>query len=274
MTVSWILIYPQTGKVFKNDVFLQKLNKDTAYLGLKKKITSEYSQKKPGKWGAFFKGELIDEMTSSKAVALTFDACGGKGGSGFDKALLDYLIQEKVPATLFISGKWIDENFDTFMVLSLDTLFEIENHGLNHRPISLDGEAAYGIHGTLNADEAFDEIESNAWKIRALTNRYPHFFRSATTYVNESCINMADKLGIKIVSYHVLAGDAVSGTSVTEMEDNVIRNIIPGAIILMHMNHPERNTCKAVQKIVPELRSKGYSFWRLTDFEKIIPKNN
>jgi peptidoglycan/xylan/chitin deacetylase (PgdA/CDA1 family) len=273
LTVSGILLYPQAAKDYQNDVFLEKLYKDTAYINLKNKITSEFSHKKPGKWGEFFKGVLIDEMTSSKAVALTFDACGGAGGSGFDKDLIDYLVREKVPVTLFISGKWIDENFDTFIALSRDTLFEIENHGLNHRPFSLDGESAYGIHGTLNSGEAFDEIEANAWKIRALTNRYPNFYRSATTFVNEICVNLADKLGIKIVCFHILAGDALPKTSSAVIEDNVVRNIKSGAIVLMHMNHPERNTSKAVKKIVPELRSKGYSFWRLSDFEKIIPKN-
>ena len=265
-------VFSQVGSEYKNEVFLQKLNKDTSYINLRKKIISEYSGVKPGKWGEFVKGVIEDESTSSKAVILTFDACGGLNGNGFDKQIIEYLHHEKIPATLFISGKWIDENFEEFLVLSADTLFDIENHGLNHRPCSADGESAYGIHGTRNIGEAFDEIEANAWKIKALTGRFPHFYRSATTFVNESCATISAELGITTVSFHVLGGDAVAGTSASAITDNVIRAVKPGAIVLLHMNHPEHHTSEALQKIIPELKLMGYSFRRLSDHENIISK--
>ena len=54
--------------------------------------------------------------------------------SKYDSSLINFLKEEKIPATLFISGRWIDANYDTFIKLSKDTLFEIENHGLRHKP--------------------------------------------------------------------------------------------------------------------------------------------
>jgi len=42
--------------------------------------------------------------TGQKVLALTFDACGGPGGSGYNGKLIEYLESEKIPATLFISG--------------------------------------------------------------------------------------------------------------------------------------------------------------------------
>ncbi len=258
---------PQEARELTNAAFLKKLNSDTSYLELKAKIISEFGHAKPGQWGAFVKG--VDEYIKSdeKIVALTFDACGGKNGDGYDEELIDYLRKEKIPATLFVSGKWIDARYKSFVDLCRDTLFEIEDHGFNHRPCSLDGETIYGIKGTANAGEAFDEIEANARKIEAISGRRPHYYRSATAYMNETGASLALRLGITPISYGILSGDAVANTPTAEIEDNVIKKIKPGAIIIMHFNHPEWNTNEALRIIIPKLREKGYKFVHLKDFE-------
>jgi peptidoglycan/xylan/chitin deacetylase (PgdA/CDA1 family) len=205
-------------------------------------------------------------LHKKKYIAFTFDGCGGKNGDGFDKELIDFLNIENIPATLFVTGKWIDANFDVFLNLSKDTLFEIENHGLNHKPCSIDGESEYGIHGTSSAANAFDEIEANARKIDAITKRRPRFYLSATAFIDEACARMAGQLGITAISFQVLSGDAVPFTPIQVIEENVLKNIKPGAIIIMHFNHPEWNTYEAMRLIVPKLRKMGYKFVRLNDF--------
>jgi peptidoglycan/xylan/chitin deacetylase (PgdA/CDA1 family) len=146
-------------------------------------------------------------------------------------------------------------------------LFEIENHGLNHRPCSINGESAYGIKGTRDVSEAFDEIEANARKIEAITNHRPLFYRSATAFIDEACTRMATMLGITTISFQVLSGDAVRFTPAQVIEENVVKNIKPGAIVIMHFNHPEWNTKEAMEKIVPKLKEMGYTFVHLKDFE-------
>jgi peptidoglycan/xylan/chitin deacetylase (PgdA/CDA1 family) len=263
----------QAPDEFVNSKFLKKLNKDRSYSDLKKKIISDFKGTPPGKWGEFVKGVDEDLDTKNKIIAFTFDACGGKKGNGYDKDLIDFLHQEKIPATLFISGRWIDSQFDTFLILSRDTLFEIENHGLNHRPCSIDGESAYGIRGTSDIEDAFDEIEANTRKIEAITGHRPRFYRSATAYIDEACASMAARLGMTTVSFQVLSGDAIPFAPETEIEKNVVNKIKPGVVVIMHLNHPEWNTREAMQKIVPVLRQKGYTFARLKDFKLIEVKN-
>ena len=260
-------VFPQDAKEFTNAVFLKKLNNDKSYSELKTKIVTASAHSSSGQWGEFVKG--VDEiiMTQKKVIAFTFDACGGKNGNGYDKELIDFLRSEKIPATLFVSGKWIDSQFAVFLNLSRDSLFEIENHGLNHRPCSIDGKIAYGIKGTANAGEAFDEIEANACKIEAVTNHRPRFYRSATAYIDEACVKMAASLDITVISYKVLSGDAVPFTPEKVIEENVVKKIKPGAIVIMHFNHPEWNTKEAMQRIVPELRAMGYTFVLLKDVE-------
>lgn len=270
LTLYFVLIalfncFSQDPKDFTNRVFLKKLNSDTAYIRLKEKITSGFSQTNPGLWGESVNGVMEEFRTRHNDVALTFDACGGRNGNGYDKEVIDFLHDQKIPATLFISGKWIDANFDIFMKLSRDTLFEIENHGLNHKPCSIDGKTIYGIHGTSNIEEAFDEVEANALKIKLLTHIYPKFYRAATAFMDEACASMVKGLNITPVSFRILSGDAIASATDLVIEQNVLKRIRPGVIVIMHFNHPERNTFEALQKIIPELRKKGYSFVRLNN---------
>src|SRR6266540_3574572 len=130
------------------DVFAGSI--DQNYTEIKSNIVLKYKDLPPGK---FFMPHNQILNTDRKAIALTFDACGGKGGSGYNKQLIDYLMTENVPATMFISGKWIDENKKTFLELANNELFEIANHGLNHEALSTNGKSIYSIQGTKNIDE-------------------------------------------------------------------------------------------------------------------------
>jgi peptidoglycan/xylan/chitin deacetylase (PgdA/CDA1 family) len=95
-------------------------------------------------------------------------------------------------------------------------------------------------------------------QIKAITNYYPRFYRSATTFIDEASVRISGELDIKVVSFQVLSGDAVAFTTESVIESNVLKNVKPGAIVIMHFNHPEWNTFEAMQKIVPRLRQMGY----------------
>lgn len=252
--------------VFENKSFIIKLYQDQDYLALREKVSKEFAHSKPGSWGEFVKGVDEDLVTSKKIIAFTFDACGGKNSDGYDSELVEFLKKEKIPATLFITGKWIDANYATFIELSKDPLFEIENHGFNHQPCSVNGESEYGIQGTKDIPDAIDEIEANAIKIEKITGRKPTFYRSATAYTDEACSKIAKQLGVTIISFDVLSGDAVPFTPVKIIENNVLKNIKPGAIVIMHFNRPKWNTYESMKLLVPELQKQGYTFAKLEDY--------
>lgn len=256
----------QNQEQVQNSNVLKKLASDASYLTQKQCIAKKYSGVKPGRWGEFVKGVCENLKTDRKVIAFTFDACGGEKGTGYDKELIDFLRKEKIPATLFVTGRWIDSHYSEFLNLAHDTLFEIENHGLNHRPCSVSGRSVYGIQGTANPGEAFDEVEGNARKIEAITGHLPHFYRSSTAFIDETGALLVRDLGITPVSYQVLSGDASPAVSQNTIAANVLRTIRPGAIVIMHMNHPQWNTFEALQKIVPELRRMGYGFAHLNQY--------
>jgi peptidoglycan/xylan/chitin deacetylase (PgdA/CDA1 family) len=251
---------------YENLKFIARLYNDSAYLAEKKWIEKVFAHATPGNWGEFVKGVDEDLVVKNNIVALTFDACGGKNGNEYDSGLIGYLRKEKIPATLFVTGKWIDENYEIFTGLSKDQLFEIENHGFNHRPCAVDGESEYGIKGTADVPDAFDEMEANARKIEKITGRRPKFYRSATAYIDEACAKIASQIGITVISFDILSGDASPYISAQAIEDNVIKHLHSGAIIIMHFNHPNWNTYESLVKIIPRMKTMGYSFAKIEDF--------
>lgn len=230
----------------------------------KERIISTFSGRVPNEWGERVRGVKTRLNTDQKVLALTFDACGGLGDNGYDAKLIKFLENEKIPATLFISGRWIDANRDIFQELAKNPLFEIENHGLNHKPCSMNGRSIYGIEGTKSMDEIFDEIEENAIKIQTLTGRKPRYYRPGAAYCDEICIEIASALGYEMVNFSVL-GDA----GITYSKNQVKRALLsasPSSIILLHMNHPKSETAEGVIEAIPELKKRGFRFVKLSEY--------
>jgi peptidoglycan/xylan/chitin deacetylase (PgdA/CDA1 family) len=230
---------------------------------IREKIIAEFTPRVPKEWGERVTGVKTRLDTDQKAIALTFDACGGPKGGRYDARLMKYLDEEKIPATLFVSGKWIDANLEIFKKLAKNPLFDIENHGLNHRPCSAIGRSAYGIEGTKSVRDILDEIEQNALKIKALTGRKPKYYRPGTAYCDEICVEIAGMLGYGVVTFSVL-GD-VGATLKSSQVKEVLLNAPSSSIILLHMNRPESGTTEGVMEAIPELKKRGISFVKLSD---------
>lgn len=229
---------------------------------LKQKIISEFGKEQPREWSETAAGVKTRIATNQKIIALTLDACGSDG-DGYDSVLIDYLIEQKVPAALFISGRWIDKNPGAFKRLAQNPLFEIGNHGLEHKPCSVTGKSIYGLAGTKNAGEVFDEIEKNGEKIAALAGKKPRYYRSGGTYYDEITVKIAEKLNYEVIGFSVL-GDNGATYSRSQVKDALL-SASPGSIILCHMNHPEKETAEGLMEAVPELRKKGFVFVKLSD---------
>jgi peptidoglycan/xylan/chitin deacetylase (PgdA/CDA1 family) len=225
-------------------------------------IISKYENIKPKQWGEKLRGVVIGLDTTQKAVALTFDACGGSTlSNGYDLKLINFLTKNKIPATLFITGRWIDANPQTFQKLAQNKLFDIENHGLNHRPASVNGRSAYGIKGCSSVGDFIKELDGNGKKIMLLTKHKPSFYRSGTDYYDEVAVDVAGDLGYKIVSYSVL-GDA-GATYNKEQVKQALITAPAGTIIILHMNHPEGETAEGVMAAIPIMQKNGFKFVKI-----------
>ncbi len=226
-------------------------------------ILTKYKGKEPQQWGETVSGVTTALNTDAKVLALTLDACGGSiRSNGYDSKLIDYLVQSHIPATLFISGRWIEANPALFEQLALIPLFSIENHGFSHLPCSVNGKSAYGIKGTKNITELLQEVENNGALIQKLTRRKPALYRSGTNYYDEISVAAIKDLGYTTVGYSVL-GDAGATFSQKQVKGALL-SAKPGSIIILHMNHPEGQTAEGVMEALPILQKQGFTFVKLS----------
>jgi peptidoglycan/xylan/chitin deacetylase (PgdA/CDA1 family) len=231
---------------------------------LKQLYTDQYFDVVPSQWGEKVSGVRTRLDTEDKVIALTFDACGSARGKGADSKLLNFLIREQIPATLFINARWIDANPGLFKQLAANPLFEIGNHGNLHKPASVIGRSVYGISGTKNIGELVDEIELNARKIEAISGTRPKLYRSGTAYYDEIAVQISQGLGQEVAGYSLL-GDAGATWSAAQVKAALLK-AVPGNIALLHMNHPEAGTGTGTIAAVPELQRRGFRFVRMSEY--------
>ncbi|MDD5716514.1 MAG: polysaccharide deacetylase family protein [Sulfuricurvum sp.] len=225
----------------------------------------------PKQWGENVTGVVTTFTSDNKEVALTFDACGGSAKSSqFDDRLISFLIENHIPATLFINSRWIHSNPDIFARLASNPLFEIGNHGTAHRPLSVEGKSIYNIAGTASVEEVLHEINDNGSLIEKLTGKRPRFFRSGTAYYDEQAVAVAHENGVEIAGFSIL-GDAGATLGSQEVAHR-IANAKSGDIIIMHMNHPESGTGEGVMEGVNKLKEEGFRFIRLSDVKNRLQR--
>jgi peptidoglycan/xylan/chitin deacetylase (PgdA/CDA1 family) len=226
-------------------------------------VVARYGQLKPHTWGFDAPGVVRVVPATGRVIALTFDACGGPGGSGYDQALIEFLRRHEVPATLFLNSRWIDANPAAFRNLAAEQLFEIANHGTRHRPLSVTGRSAYGIAGTRSAGEVYDEVAGNRDKLTRLTGSPPRFFRSGTAYCDDIAERIVADMGERVVTFSV-NGDGGATLTPSQVRSTVAASS-EGSVVICHMNHPEGGTARGIAAAVPQLLDHGYSFVRLSD---------
>src|SRR5690625_2877239 len=209
-------------------------------------------------WGENVSGVKTHIKTDEKQVALTFDACGGDHGNDYDEELISFLKAEQIPATLFFNERWIIANEDLFLELAAHPLFQIENHGTEHSPLSVNGGEAWGIPATQSPEEVHDEIMNNHGRVQSLTDREMTLFRSGTAFYDEVAVELANKLGYEVVNFDIL-GDAGATYSSGQVK-NALMDAQSGSIALLHMNQPGSGTAEGVKQAIPLLQEQGFEF--------------
>ncbi len=225
-------------------------------LAAAEEVSAKYRGAVPIFWGLEVPGVLTS--MDSDGIAITLDACGGSGGDGYDAELIDGLIARQVPATLFLNERWINANPDLARALAENPLFEIANHGTSHLPLSVSGQAAYGIPGTSSPLEAAREVRFNHVTITELTGKSPRFFRSGTAHYDEVAVQIAQDFGEGVLGFTV-NGDAGATFSAEEVRRQVA-GAGPGSIIIAHMNQPAGQTAEGLLAGVDDALARGMHF--------------
>lgn len=210
---------------------------------------------------------IADVAPDSKRVALTLDACSGK----FDEDLIVFLVRNQIPATLFATKKWLDNNpHGVALIKSHLDLFEVEDHGENHIPAVIGvGRKVYGIPGEPDIIHLRREVVEGARAIEQAIGVPPHWYRAATAEYDSQATREIETLGYKIAGFSVNA-DAGATLKQAAIEDR-LQHVRGGDVIIAHMNKPAGDTAEGLSVGLLQLLKKGYVFVRLDQVElKVI----
>ena len=196
-------------------------------------------------------------------AALTLDACGG----GYDAKLIGFLIEERIPATVFATRKWIERNAEGMAMLrSHPELFDIEDHGANHVPAVIGpGRRVYGITGNPDVAHLESEVRDGAAAVEAATGNAPRWYRGATAEYDPRALRAIMAMGYKVAGFSINA-DA----GATLRRDTIVARldaVRPGDIIIAHMNKPGSDTVEALASGLKSLQMRGFRFVTLREMD-------
>lgn len=194
-------------------------------------------------------------------VALTFDLCPVKKGSGYDQALMDYLIEHRIPATLFMSGKWIAKHHEQVDHLLGIGLFEIGTHG--------DVHAHLPMH---DAGEQRTEI------LRPVTMLHEHYAHKATLFrppygeYNDVTVDVVKALGLRFIQWNIESGDPDPTLSADQILTRIEHRAKPGSIVVLHANGKGKQTRAVIERLTTDvLPRKGLRPMTVSDLLNCAP---
>ncbi|MCJ8510423.1 polysaccharide deacetylase family protein [Rhizobium lemnae] len=197
-------------------------------------------------------------------VALTFDACMGQA----DSRILSTLVYERIPATLFVTARWLRNNEEAIAILRAHPdLFDIENHGENHVPAVDVPVKIYGIPAAGSIAAVEREVAAGAAAVKAAGFSQPRWFRGATAKYDVSAIRQIRQMGYKIAGYSLNGdGGSLLGAAMTERK---ISGAKDGDVVIAHINQPTHEAGAGVVRGIMALKHKGIAFVRLSEVDGV-----
>lgn len=201
----------------------------------------------------------VDADASSHEVALTLDACG----AGYDADLIKLLVTLRVPATIFVTKRWLDRNPQgSAELLRHPELFELEDHGTSHVAAVLSVKSGiHGLRGEPDLAHLRAEVSGAAEAIARASGQVPSLYRGAGAIYDAAAMQEIEAMGYRIAGFSVNAdnGATLSARGVAAQ----LRRVRPGDVILAHMNKPAGATAEGFAAALPELLKRGLRFVKL-----------
>nr|WP_316653199.1 polysaccharide deacetylase family protein [uncultured Gellertiella sp.] len=193
-------------------------------------------------------------------VALTFDACSGKT----DGRILSTLIDNRIPATIFATARWLKRNPQSVALLKANPdLFEVENHGKAHVPAVDRPATVYGIVAAGSPAAVAEEVKGGADALVASGFAAPHWFRGATARYDTPAMEEIGTMGYRVAGYSLNGDDGALATAATA--EKRLATARDGAVIIAHINQPDRPAGTGIAAGILKLKARGVTFVRLMD---------
>jgi peptidoglycan-N-acetylglucosamine deacetylase len=175
-------------------------------------------------------------------IALTFDLCPVRKDAGYDKGLVEYLIEHQIPATFFMSGRWIAaHDHEVRRILEIG-FFEVGTHGEVH--------AHLPMH---NAGEQQKEILA---PVKLLSEHYARrtiLFRPPYGEYNDLTVDVVKALGLRFIQWNIESGDPDPRLSADQILARIEQRAKPGSIIVLHANGRGKQTRQVIQRLTADV---------------------
>jgi len=188
--------------------------------------------------------------TQEKVVALTFD----DGPDPTDTPdVLDILKAKEVRATFFVLGQAAQSN-PYLLKRLIKEGHEIGNHSFNH---------------DYQQRRLIEEMNQTDQTVFAATGTHTYFYRPPGGFLSKNQLDTIKNNGQVVALWSVDSKDW-RNPGIKQIVDNVMKNVFPGAIILMHDGGYHRiQTVKALGPIIDALRERGYRFATLSELKTL-----
>ena len=204
------------------------------------------------KHGAIFLGD-----TSKKELFLTFD---NGYENGFTPRILDTLKEKKVPAVFFVTGHYVKDQPELLKRMTAEGHL-IGNHSWSHPDMTKVPNA--------RIKEELDKVKEAVSQITG--QKEMQFLRPPRGIFSERTLAVSKELGYTNVFWSIAYKDW--DTKVQRggkyAYDNVIAQLHPGAVILLHA--VSKDNADALGQIIDEARRQGYEFKSLDQLRATPP---
>jgi peptidoglycan/xylan/chitin deacetylase (PgdA/CDA1 family) len=212
----------------------------------------------PGLWavplGKGLEPPIHSVEIDSAAIAITFDACAtSTKGFGFDRAVFETLQREQVPATIFVSGRWVEQHGDAMADLASSPLIEFGDHSYDHPHMR-----------SLAPEQMALEIDTTEATLARYGKRGVAF-RPPYGEWSEGVLEVLRRKQLPVVLWDVVSGDPSANISANGIVRNVLARTRPGSIIVFHINGRGWRTADALPRVIAELRERGFRFVPLSE---------
>jgi len=186
----------------------------------------------------------INGQTENKVVALTFD--DGPDPVNTPK-IIKVLRDNNIQGTFFCIGEQIEACKSIIKQAYADGDV-IANHSWSHKDLTI-----------INTAEIKNEVTLTENEINKVIGKRSALIRPPYGDINDAALNSLIALNYKSIIWSTDTLDWEQREDANIVK-NVVNNVRPGEIILMHCNEDKKATTEALPQIISKLKQMGYSF--------------
>ncbi|MES4786968.1 MAG: hypothetical protein C4294_15440 [Nitrospiraceae bacterium] len=145
------------------------------------------------------------------------------------------LIEKQIPATFFLSGRWMARHEAEVQALLAVPFFEVGTHGQIHAHLP-----------ELDVEHQRWEIQGPVTLLRTRYGRRATLFRPPYGEYNDATVSLAKTLGLRFILWNIVSGDPDPQLSKEQILHTVKSRARNGSIVVLHANGKGRHTREVV----------------------------